>query len=106
MTFWVRIPQRNQFISFYKSTKYCSSGVVGEVMTLENYGGWPELLTRLCEGKELSADETEAILTEILAGEADPVQIAAFLVAIKIKGDTGYKKMILSNDLWIQVKVK
>ncbi|HJM35941.1 MAG TPA: hypothetical protein QF487_05360 [Acidimicrobiales bacterium] len=51
-------------------------------MTLENYGGWPDLLTRLCEGKELSADETEAILTEILAGEADPVQIAAFLVAI------------------------
>lgn len=57
-------------------------------MALENYGGWPELLMRLCEGKELSADETEAILTDILAGEADPVQIAAFLVAIKIKGET------------------
>ncbi len=57
-------------------------------MTLENYGGWPDLLTRLCEGRELSAAETEAILTEILAGEADPVQIAAFLVAIKIKGET------------------
>jgi len=57
-------------------------------VTLENYGGWPDLLTRLCEGKELSAEETEAILTEILAGEADPTQIAAFLIAIKIKGET------------------
>ena len=88
IAFRVRILKRNQFIRFYELTESCKSGVVGEFMALGNDGGWPDLLTRLCEGKELSADETEAILTEILAGDADPVQIAAFLVAIKIKGET------------------
>ena len=48
-------------------------------MALDDYGGWPGLLERLCEGEHLSAEETEAILTEILSGEAEPAQIAGFL---------------------------
>ena len=57
-------------------------------MGLDDFGGWGDLLGRLCDGDHLSADETEAVLTEILNGEADPAQIAGFLVALKVKGET------------------
>jgi len=55
---------------------------------LEKYGGWPALLSDLCEGKNLTAEKTESVLSEILSGEADPSQISAFLVALKVKGET------------------
>ena len=55
---------------------------------LEESGGWPGLLADLCDGHDLSAAVAEVVLSEILAGDADPVQIAAFLVALKIKGET------------------
>ena len=55
---------------------------------LEKFGGWPVILSELCVGTDLSSEKTEAILSEILSGEADPSQIAAFLVAIKVKGET------------------
>ncbi len=57
-------------------------------MGLEDLGGWPGLLSRLCAGEDLGSAESEAILTEILSGEAEPAQIAAFLVALKVKGET------------------
>ena len=55
---------------------------------LEKFNGWPALLAELCDGKNLTADKTESVLSEILSGEADPSQIAAFLVALKVKGET------------------
>ena len=55
---------------------------------LEKFGGWPTLLSDLCDGKNLTAEKTESILSEILSGEADPSQISAFLVALKVKGET------------------
>ena len=57
-------------------------------MALEALGGWPGLLDRLCAGDDLTATETEAVLTEILDGEAEPAQIAGFLVGLKVKGET------------------
>ncbi|MDG2427278.1 MAG: anthranilate phosphoribosyltransferase [Acidimicrobiales bacterium] len=57
-------------------------------MTLDDHGGWPVLLDKLCRKEDLSAAETETILAEILRGEAEPVQIAAFLVGLRMKGET------------------
>ena len=57
-------------------------------MGLEGLNGWPGLLSRLCAGEDLGSGEAESVLTEILSGEAEPVQIAAFLVALKVKGET------------------
>ena len=57
-------------------------------MALQSFGGWPVLLDRLCDGDDLTAIETEAILGEILSGEAEPAQIAGFLVGLKAKGET------------------
>jgi anthranilate phosphoribosyltransferase len=54
--------------------------------------GGPELLTtaidRLAGGQDLSADETAAVLAEIMAGNASEVQIAGFLIALRTKGET------------------
>ena len=55
---------------------------------LEKFGGWPTLLSDLCDVKNLTAEKTESVLSEILSGDADPSQISAFLVALKVKGET------------------
>jgi anthranilate phosphoribosyltransferase len=52
----------------------------------------PELLTRaidaLASGRDLSLEDTSAVLSEIMAGNASEVQIAGFLVALRTKGET------------------
>lgn len=57
-------------------------------MDLDARGGWPEVLGRLFRGDDLDADDTEAALTEILLGAATPAQIAAFVAALRTKGET------------------
>jgi anthranilate phosphoribosyltransferase len=42
----------------------------------------------LASGRDLGSEETEAVLAEIMAGNADEVQIAAFLIALRTKGET------------------
>jgi anthranilate phosphoribosyltransferase len=52
----------------------------------------PDLLTRaidmLASGKDLSFDDASAVLSEIMAGNATEIQIAAFLIALRTKGET------------------
>ena len=50
--------------------------------------GYAELLTKLCDGQELPADEAAAMMRAILGGEWTSAQIAGALVALKIKGET------------------
>jgi anthranilate phosphoribosyltransferase len=51
-----------------------------------------EILTRaidaLCEGDHLTADHTSAALDEVMEGRAGEVQTAAFLTALRAKGET------------------
>ena len=51
-----------------------------------------DILTRaideLCQGAHLTADHTSAALSEIMEGRAGEVQIAAFLIALRAKGET------------------
>src|ERR1700681_4552882 len=51
-------------------------------------GGWPAVLGRLVAGRDLTADEAGTALGEVLAGVATPAQIAAFITALRIKGET------------------
>jgi anthranilate phosphoribosyltransferase len=52
----------------------------------------PELLTRsidtLASGRSLSRADAAAVLAEIMTGSASEVQIAAFLIALRTKGET------------------
>lgn len=49
---------------------------------------WPDLLTRLVTGHDLKPAQTTWAMTEILQGQASPIQIAAFAVALRTKGET------------------
>jgi anthranilate phosphoribosyltransferase len=47
-----------------------------------------ETLARLAAARDLSADEAAGSLGEIMDGAATPAQIAAFLTALRLKGET------------------
>jgi anthranilate phosphoribosyltransferase len=51
-----------------------------------------DLLTRsidtLASGGDLSLDDADAVLSEIMAGNATEIQIAGFLIALRTKGET------------------
>lgn len=49
---------------------------------------WPEVLGALVAGRDLSADQTSWAMAELLSGQATPVQIAGFAVALRAKGET------------------
>ena len=57
-------------------------------MNLAEVGGWPAVLGALTGGRDLSAVEVTAAVTEILQGAATPAQIAAFAVGLRMKGET------------------
>jgi anthranilate phosphoribosyltransferase len=46
------------------------------------------VIDNLAAGEDISSDEAAAALAEIMAGNASEVQIAAFLIALRTKGET------------------
>ena len=52
----------------------------------------PDLLTRsidaVADGNDLTLEAADAVLSEIMAGNASEIQIAAFLIALRTKGET------------------
>ncbi|QIS10895.1 anthranilate phosphoribosyltransferase [Nocardia arthritidis] len=49
---------------------------------------WPQVLGTLADGRDLAAEDTAWVINEIFTDNATTAQIAAFGVAIKIKGPT------------------
>lgn len=56
--------------------------------TLAELGGWPALLTDLLDRRDLPTASARAAMTSILAGDATPSQLVAFIVALRAKGET------------------
>ena len=54
----------------------------------EQHRGWPATLAVIASGADLSADQCEAVLQSVLRGDATDAQIAAFIVGIRLKGET------------------
>lgn len=57
-------------------------------LTFAQHGGWPVILGTLMEGGQLTRDQARTTMAEILDGAASPAQIAAFVVALRMKGET------------------
>ncbi len=47
-----------------------------------------ESISKLVQKENLSEEETEKVMNEIMSGEATPAQIASFLTALRLKGET------------------
>ena len=57
-------------------------------VTFEDLGSWPGVLGRLMAGQDLRAEEAACALDQVLSGEATPAQVAAFVAALRTKGET------------------
>jgi anthranilate phosphoribosyltransferase len=57
-------------------------------LTFLEHGGWPVVLGALMDGRSLDRDVSRATMAEILDGAASPAQISAFVVALRMKGET------------------
>ena len=60
---------------------------------IERVGGWPSILSRLIAREDLDDAQAKGAMESMLAGEATSAQIAAFLVALRTKGET-------ATELW------
>lgn len=58
------------------------------VVTTAHARSWPALLTQLIVGTDLDADDTAWAMDQVMSGAATPAQVAAFLVALRVKGET------------------
>jgi anthranilate phosphoribosyltransferase len=47
-----------------------------------------EAIAKLIEGQNLTLGDTEAVMNEIMDGAATPAQMASFLTALRVKGET------------------
>jgi anthranilate phosphoribosyltransferase len=62
-------------------------GTVG-MLSLDEIGGWSAVLGPLTSGRDLTSVEAGAAVAEILRGTASPAQMAAFMIALRMKGET------------------
>ena len=67
---------------------------------MANPRGWSDLLSALLSGEDLSVAESSWAMRQVMAGDATPAQLAAFLVALRAKGETideivGFRDAIL-----------
>ncbi len=66
-----------------------------------------EAIAQLVTGKHLTSAEAEAVMNEIMTGEATPAQIGSFLTALRVKGETveeiaGCVKAMRANAIHVQ----
>ena len=47
-----------------------------------------QAIAQLLEGQSLSSEQAEGVMEEIMTGGATPAQIAGFLIALRVKGET------------------
>ncbi|MGH4024682.1 MAG: anthranilate phosphoribosyltransferase [Pseudonocardiaceae bacterium] len=72
---------------------------------------WPVLLSRLISGTDLDAGDTAWAMDQVMSGAATPAQVAAFVVALRIKGETpaeiaGLAGGMLSHARRVRVPVR
>ncbi len=66
---------------------------------LADIGGWKAVLATLTEGRDLTAAESAAAMGEVLEGNAAHSQIAAFIIALRMKGETPEEVVGMSDAM-------
>ncbi|GLY18651.1 anthranilate phosphoribosyltransferase [Kineosporia rhizophila] len=69
---------------------------------------WPHLITALISGQDLSREDTEWAMEQVMTDRSNPVQLAAFLVALRAKGETvqelaGLVEVMLRHAVRIEI---
>ena len=69
---------------------------------------WPQLLSTLLRGADLPRSDAAWAMERVMTGEATPAQLAAFLVALRAKGETidelaGLVDVMLQHSIRIEV---
>lgn len=54
---------------------------------IDEFGGWPEILTILSSGEDLTRQQARASLLTVLSGDATDAQLAGFIIALRMKGE-------------------
>ncbi|HWH32085.1 MAG TPA: hypothetical protein VNU01_05380, partial [Egibacteraceae bacterium] len=49
---------------------------------------WPDLLVRIQRREDLDDDTAAAAMTAIMEGQVTPLQVAALLMGLRVKGET------------------
>ncbi|MFR9729173.1 anthranilate phosphoribosyltransferase [Saccharopolyspora sp. MS10] len=62
-------------------------------------GSWPELLGHLVAGNDLSAQDTAWAMDLVMTGAATPARVAAFVVALRAKGETAAEVRGLADTM-------
>jgi anthranilate synthase/phosphoribosyltransferase len=65
-----------------------SRGVAAKMSVEEAKMNIKEAIGKVMSGENLLGEEAEAVMGQIMAGEATPAQIGAFLTALRLKGET------------------
>lgn len=60
---------------------------------------WTVILDHLTTGRDLTRSQARDAMTEIMEGRADPVQVAAFVVSLRMKGETAEEMTGLVESL-------
>lgn len=75
---------------------------------MANERSYPELLAAVLARTDLSVSEATSVMAKVMAGELTDAQIAAFLVALRAKGETvdevvGFRAAILDNAVSLDI---
>lgn len=65
----------------------------------ENTPSWSRITSRLVRGEELAAAEAAWAMDEVMSGNASPVRLAGFLVALESKGVTSTELEALADSM-------
>ena len=49
---------------------------------------WPAIITALLDGEDLSVSDAAWSMEQVMTGSATNAQLAAFLIALRVKGET------------------
>ena len=69
---------------------------------------WPTIISALLEGEDLSVSDAAWCMEQVMTGTATPAQLAGFLIALRVKGETvdeivGFRDAVLEHAVPLPV---